>query len=177
MRALVTGGLGFVGRHLVEHLRQRGDDVAVIDHHGEHAVDITDGDALRIAIAQAAPDAVFHLAGWADVGGSWKEPVAAFRANAEGTLNVLLACAAAEDTPNAVDDGPVVATALALIDGERVLAVVPIPEVDGHVLKIEGLALREVRDGRVYLLAVVDADDPDTPSAELELRVVLTGSS
>jgi hypothetical protein len=89
----------------------------------------------------------------------------------------VLACAAAEDTPNAVDDGPVVATALALIDGERVLAVVPIPEVDGHVLKIEGLALREVRDGHVYLLAVVDADDPDTPSAELELRVVLTGSS
>ena len=95
MRALVTGGLGFVGRHLVEHLHQRGDDVAVIDHHGEHAVDITDGDALRIAIAEAAPDAVFHLAGWADVGGSWKEPVAAFRANAEGTLNVLLACSAA----------------------------------------------------------------------------------
>jgi len=95
VRALVTGGLGFVGRHLVEHLQQRGDDVAVIDHHGEHAVDITDGDALRIAIAEAAPDAVFHLAGWADVGGSWKEPVAAFRANAEGTLNVLLACAAA----------------------------------------------------------------------------------
>jgi GDP-4-dehydro-6-deoxy-D-mannose reductase len=95
VRALVTGGLGFVGRHLVEHLRQCGDEVAVIDHHGEHAVDITDGDALHVAIAEAAPEAVYHLAGWADVGGSWKEPVAAFRANAEGTLNVLLACAAA----------------------------------------------------------------------------------
>ena len=95
MRALVTGGLGFVGRHLVEHLRQCGDEVAVIDHHGEHAVDITDGEALHVAIAEAAPEAVYHLAGWADVGGSWKEPVAAFRANAEGTLNVLLACAAA----------------------------------------------------------------------------------
>jgi hypothetical protein len=89
----------------------------------------------------------------------------------------VLACVAAEDTPNAVDDGPVVATALALIDGERVLAVVPIPEVDGRVHKIEGLALREVRDGDVHLLAVVDADEPDAPSAELELRVVLTGSS
>ena len=95
MRALVTGGLGFVGRHLVEHLLERGDDVVVIDHHGEHVVDITDGPAVAAAIADAAPDAVFHLAGWADVGGSWKEPVTAFRANAEGTLNVLLACAAA----------------------------------------------------------------------------------
>jgi GDP-4-dehydro-6-deoxy-D-mannose reductase len=35
---------------------------------------------------------VYHLAGWADVGGSWAAPVDAFRANAEGTLNVLLAC-------------------------------------------------------------------------------------
>jgi hypothetical protein len=89
----------------------------------------------------------------------------------------VLACAAAEDTPNAVDDGPVVATALALIDGERVVAAVPIPEVDGHVHKIEGLALREIRDGEVHLLAVVDDDDPEAPSAEIALRVVLTGST
>ena len=86
----------------------------------------------------------------------------------------VLACAAAEDTPNAVDDGSVVATALALIDGERVLAVVPIPEVDGRVHKIEGLALREIRNGEAHLLAVVDDDDPGTPSAEFQLRVLLT---
>ena len=85
----------------------------------------------------------------------------------------VLLSAAAEDTPNAVDDGPVVATALALVDGERVLAVAPIPEVDGHVHKIEGLALREVRDGAVHLLAVVDDDDPTRPSAVLHLRAVL----
>jgi GDP-4-dehydro-6-deoxy-D-mannose reductase len=95
MRSLVTGGLGFVGRHLVTHLRDVGDEVIVLDRHGEAAVDITDGPAIGAAIADAAPEAVYHLAGWADVGGSWREPVAAFRANAEGTLNVLLACAAA----------------------------------------------------------------------------------
>jgi len=38
---------------------------------------------------------VYHLAGWADVGGSWQHPVEAFRANAEGTLNVLSAATAA----------------------------------------------------------------------------------
>jgi GDP-4-dehydro-6-deoxy-D-mannose reductase len=93
VRALVTGGLGFVGRHLVAHLRASGDDVDLIDRHGEAAVDITDAGAVGAAIARSAPDAVYHLAGWADVGGSWKHPVDAFRANAEGTLNVLLACA------------------------------------------------------------------------------------
>jgi GDP-4-dehydro-6-deoxy-D-mannose reductase len=94
MRALVTGGLGFVGRHLVEHLHACGDEVHVADRHGDRPVDITDGPAVSAAIAGARPDAVFHLAGWADVGGSWAEPVTAFRANAEGTLNVLLGCAA-----------------------------------------------------------------------------------
>ena len=85
----------------------------------------------------------------------------------------LLLSAAAEDTPNAVDDGPVVATALALVDGDGVLAVARVPEVGGRVPKVEGLALRDVRGGEVHLLAVVDADDPDVPSAELELRAVL----
>ena len=85
----------------------------------------------------------------------------------------VLLSAAAEDTPNAVDDGPVVATALALVDGADVLAVEPIPEVDGHVHKIEGLALRGFRDEQAVLLAVVDDDDPRTPSAELDLRIEL----
>jgi hypothetical protein len=86
----------------------------------------------------------------------------------------VLVSAAAEDTPNAVDDGPVVATALALLDGDAVLDVAPIPEVDGRVHKVEGLALRGVRDGQVHLLAVVDDDDPSVPSAEIDLRAVLT---
>ncbi|MCZ2857668.1 DUF6910 family protein [Blastococcus sp. VKM Ac-2987] len=85
----------------------------------------------------------------------------------------VLLSAAAEDTPNAVDDGPVVATALALVDGDTVVAVTPVPEVGGHVHKVEGLALRHVDDGVVHLLAVVDDDDPDAPSAALDLRVEL----
>ncbi|MGY1636010.1 DUF6910 family protein [Geodermatophilus sp. SYSU D00742] len=84
-----------------------------------------------------------------------------------------LLSAAAEDSPNPVDDGPVVATALVLVDGGTVLDVAPIPEVDGSVHKVEGLALRSVHGDQVQLLAVVDADDPAAPSAELELRVDL----
>jgi len=86
----------------------------------------------------------------------------------------VLLSAAAEDTPNAVDDGPVVATALALVDGDDLVAVVPIPEIEGRVHKVEGLALDEVRGDTVHLLAVVDDDDPTTPSTELTLRAVLS---
>ena len=34
MRAMVTGGMGFVGLHLVADLREAGDDVTVLDRHG-----------------------------------------------------------------------------------------------------------------------------------------------
>lgn len=96
MRAVVTGGLGFVGCHLVAHLRTAGDDVTTLDRHGDHSVDILDGSALTRAISDASPDAVYHLAGLAHVGDSWLDPVGFFRVNAEGTLNVLRACEAAD---------------------------------------------------------------------------------
>lgn len=90
MRALVTGAGGFVGKHLVAHLQANGDEVIETDQaHG--GPDITDHDAVSDLLATTRPEVVYHLAGWADVGGSWKAPTSAFRANAEGTLNLLLA--------------------------------------------------------------------------------------
>lgn len=88
MKALVTGASGFVGRHLVSHLRAAGDEVICSDRSVD-GTDITDADAVRALFRRVRPQVVYHLAGWADVGGSWKAPVEAFRANAEGTLNVL----------------------------------------------------------------------------------------
>src|SRR5690606_19670724 len=92
MRALVTGSRGFVGRHLVAHLEAHGDDVITIDRHGDEPVDVTDQQAVRAAIKAASPEAVYHLAGWADVGSSWRNPHEVLRVNAVGTLNVLEAC-------------------------------------------------------------------------------------
>ena len=90
MRALVTGAGGFVGRHLVRHLTDSGDEVVTTDpSHG--GADITDAAAVAAEVADVAPEVVYHLAGWADVGGSWDHPVDAFRVNAEGTLNILAA--------------------------------------------------------------------------------------
>jgi hypothetical protein len=66
-----------------------------------------------------------------------------------------------------------VAAALVLVEGDDVLDVAAVPEVDGRVPKVEGLAVRSVRDGAVHLLAVVDDDDPTRPSTALELDVDL----
>ncbi len=83
----------------------------------------------------------------------------------------ILVSAAAEDTPNAVDDGPVVGAALALLDGDRVIDVAPLPESGNGAYKVEGLALRAATGDGVRLLAVVDADDPDAASVRLDLAV------
>ena len=91
MRALVTGAAGFVGRHLVAQLEAAGDEVIETDR--EQGLDILDLDGLAALFGDGRPEVVYHLAGQADVGGSWSRPVETFRVNAEGTMNVLLAAA------------------------------------------------------------------------------------
>jgi len=85
MRALVTGAKGFVGTWLIAHLEAQGDVVVGIDHE----VDVGDADAVRVAVAEAAPDAVYHLAAMAHVGQSWTGPAEVLQVNAVGTLHVL----------------------------------------------------------------------------------------
>ena len=91
MRALVTGALGFVGRHLVAHLTEAGDTIVPFEHDGA-AVDVVDAAAVGDALTAARPDVVYHLAASTHIGASWDAPAAVFRVNAEGTLNVLRAC-------------------------------------------------------------------------------------
>ena len=93
MKALVTGAAGFVGRHLVRTSRRAATTSSGIDR--DHGPDLLDPPRSSTPSRPAQPDAVYHLGGWSDVGGSWDEPLAAFRANAEGTLNLLQACLAA----------------------------------------------------------------------------------
>ena len=83
----------------------------------------------------------------------------------------VLVSAAAEDSPNPRDDGPVVASALVRIDGDVVADVTPLPLVDGRVCKVEGLMLLDTDQAHTRLLAVVDVDDPGSPSLAVRLRV------
>jgi GDP-4-dehydro-6-deoxy-D-mannose reductase len=92
MRATVTGAGGFVGPHLVEHLRASGDDVVEMDLLGPVVIDVTDADSVLECITEARPEVVYHLAALSHVGESWSSPGKSFRVNAEGTLHVLRAC-------------------------------------------------------------------------------------
>ena len=85
----------------------------------------------------------------------------------------LLACAAAEDSPNPRDDGKVSATALARIRGDEVVDVVPLPDHDGRVLKVEGLMVLDADETEATLYAVTDVDDPDVASWAATLHVRL----
>jgi GDP-4-dehydro-6-deoxy-D-mannose reductase len=90
--AFVTGGSGFAGRHLLALL-----DGAVAPPRSE--LDLLDGDAVRRAVAAAAPGRVFHLAALASVGKSWEDPGAVLLQNVAMTLNVLNAVR--EEAPDA----------------------------------------------------------------------------
>jgi hypothetical protein len=83
----------------------------------------------------------------------------------------LLASTAAEDTPNARDDGPVRATALARLRDDEVVEVVRLPDHDGKVLKVEGLMVLDQDGAGAVLRAVTDLDDPDAASWAARLRV------
>jgi GDP-4-dehydro-6-deoxy-D-mannose reductase len=82
-RAFVTGASGFVGRHLLDALE--GEVVAP----SRAELELLDADAVRAAIAAAAPATVFHLAALASVGRSWDDPGTVLRENVDTTLNVL----------------------------------------------------------------------------------------
>src|SRR5512144_3126023 len=111
MRILITGISGFAGRHLAELLVGSGHEVAGTVRHrasGQrlratlgrragitedalHVVDIADAAAVDAVVRSVKPDAIFHLAGTASVGGSDADPAVVFAINALGTLHLLAA--------------------------------------------------------------------------------------
>ena len=93
MKALISGAAGFVGRHLTNHLESHGDEVIGVDRFD--GPDLLDAAGWVSLVSEVRPDAVYHLGGFSDVGGSWSTPNETFRVNAEGTLNVLQACVTA----------------------------------------------------------------------------------
>ena len=101
MKALVTGGTGFVGRHLVEHLRERGDEVTALVRSLSRGAPLAAAGARlergdlhdRIALARAATgqEVVYHVAGAVAA----PNEAAYLAGNRDGTANVLAAAEAA----------------------------------------------------------------------------------
>ena len=102
MRALVTGGAGFVGSHIVAALVDRGDTVVVLDdlRQGHRAavppgvrlvVDTIDGPAMDPLLAEGW-DVVFHFAALSLVGESMAQPLRYLMENAGGGMRLIDAC-------------------------------------------------------------------------------------
>jgi UDP-glucose 4-epimerase len=105
MKALVTGGAGFIGSNLVDALLARGDEVTVVDDlstgrrenleealaNGARLVerDIRDADAIAALVGEVKPGAIFHLAAQIDVRKSVEDPAFDAAINVGGTANVL----------------------------------------------------------------------------------------
>jgi len=109
VRALVTGGAGFIGSNLVDALVDRGDEVVVVDDLSSGKrnnvngaarlveLDIRDADGLRAVFADASPEVCFHVAAQADVPTSVRRPDFDAEVNVVGTVRVLQA--AGDGTP------------------------------------------------------------------------------
>jgi GDP-4-dehydro-6-deoxy-D-mannose reductase len=95
VRALITGGKGFVGQWLAAHLKDHGDEVAVIDLE----TDVADGSAVRRVMQDVVPEAVYHLAAMTHVGESWEDPSQVLRVNVLGTAEILAAARALANAP------------------------------------------------------------------------------
>lgn len=92
MRVLVTGGDGFVGRHLVAALRARGDDVVSAGRTSDpahHPLDLSDAGGVARLVQAAEPDLVFHLAAQAFVPEANASPLATFDVNVMGTARLF----------------------------------------------------------------------------------------
>lgn len=105
-KAVVTGGAGFIGSHLVDGLVEAGYDVHVIDNLCAGKKEHIDPKAklyikdirsfVEIAPIFEGADVVFHLAALPQVQGSIDDPATTHEVNVTGTLNVLMAASRAK---------------------------------------------------------------------------------
>ncbi len=159
MKALVTGGGGFLGQAIVRGLRKRSVEVRSFSRHSRGALDALGveqragdlADSAAVASAVEGCDVVFHVAARPGIWGDYEEY---HRPNVLGTQNVIAACRAHgvrrlvyTSSPSVVFDGR---------DMEGVDESVPYPASFGaHYPKTKAMAERLVREANDAQLATV----------------------
>ncbi len=102
MRALVTGGTGFLGSYMTRHLAGEGVEVTAthlprLEPQGATQapnvrvapLDVTDRAQVERIVAEVRPDVIYHFAGQAFVIPSWEDPAGTYATNLTGTLYLL----------------------------------------------------------------------------------------
>ena len=102
VRALITGGTGFLGSYMAQYLAEEGVEVTATRFPGlstpaastrqtlgAELLDVTDREAVKRVVERVHPDFVYHFAGQAFVIPSWADPAGTFTTNLMGTLNLL----------------------------------------------------------------------------------------
>ena len=92
MNALVTGSEGFVGKYLRAELESHGYDVTGLDlAPGEKtvAVNLLEPEKVEALLEELQPEVIFHLAGQANVGLSWKKPAMTVEINVVAAVNLM----------------------------------------------------------------------------------------
>lgn len=113
MTALVTGGAGFIGSHLVDALVTAGEETHIIDRHGTrperhanpaatlHYVDIANPTVADV-VAKVQPSIIYHLAAQISVPRSGEHPIEDATSNIIGSLNILEAARRCNPIPKFV---------------------------------------------------------------------------
>jgi GDP-4-dehydro-6-deoxy-D-mannose reductase len=97
MRVLITGASGFAGSWLCRQCAEAGDEVVGLSRRGlvpdgcgrGVPVDLRDPNAVTLAVREAAPELVYHLASLTSVGRSWQAPAETLGDNDAITVGVL----------------------------------------------------------------------------------------
>jgi UDP-glucose 4-epimerase len=93
-KVLLTGGCGFIGKHVVKSLEGSNNELIILDKHKEADVnvDITNWNILKDAPDWSNIDLVYHLAALTSVVESFRNPRETYEVNVLGTLNILELC-------------------------------------------------------------------------------------
>jgi GDP-4-dehydro-6-deoxy-D-mannose reductase len=107
-RILITGGTGFVGRHLIQFLKSHKSRIAVLASGGSSApepdvdyyeVDIRDRGAVRSVVQKVEPNEIYHLAAVSTVDTSWSNPQLTYEVNVFGANNLFSAAMSLPSPP------------------------------------------------------------------------------